>query len=304
MPSSLRAGFTALLLLSTAARAQTITLSFTGSTNDTANKGPGTCNDQVLVVWTASGLTTANTCGSLQVWVANGAACGTSPGTSASDGGTDLIIDTASLSTTTTGTPQFVVSAMPGLAGQDCNSAIDVTNAVCAAVQSKAVDGTCSGTVQGTPLLSVRYDSVPPDPPSVGLTAQDAKILVGLSANGSQASDVLSYIVEYAIQPSDQSAPVFKQAGGEVAAASGRLTIDGLLNGTTYLVRGFALDEVSNKSQASSVQSAMPLASDGFFARYEEAGGKEQGGCSAVGAGLPSIIGALAVLAAVLRRRR
>ena len=93
-----------MLLASAVSHAQTITLNFQGTSSTTFAGGPSDCGNQVPIVqWTSSGLSSANACGSLQVWVTNSASCGSSPGTSASDGGTDLIIGTLNLATGTSG---------------------------------------------------------------------------------------------------------------------------------------------------------------------------------------------------------
>jgi uncharacterized protein (TIGR03382 family) len=81
-------------------------------------------------------------------------------------------------------------------------------------------------------------------------------------------------------------------------------SIDGLINGTTYVVQAFALDEVDNVSQPSPEQTGTPEASNGFWAEYKADGGHDTGGCSASGAAMPSVLGALGVLVALLRRRR
>jgi len=83
-------------------------------------------------------------------------------------------------------------------------------------------------------------------------------------------------------------------------------TISGLLNGTPYEIQGFAFDEANNQSEASAPVIATPEHSSGFWEEYKNAGGHEIGGCSATGAAVPSVIGALAALAALLggRRRR
>jgi uncharacterized protein (TIGR03382 family) len=303
MPSRLLAGFAATLLLSTAAGAQTITMTFPGGSTSTTNKGPGTCNDTVRVTWSTTGLSTAVQCGSgIQIWLTNSSSCGTSPGTSAADGGSDVVLDTQPL-TTTSGNESFTVSDLPGLANVDCSAGgIDVSNAVCASAQYRASSATDCTTAQASTLI-VRYDTKPPDPPSLSLIPEDSRIIVSFSPNGSNTGDILNYQAEYAVQPSDSSAPQYI-ATGQVSAQSARIQINGLVNGTTYLVRGYAFDQVDNRSSASDPQTGTPEAVDGFWARYKQAGGDDLGGCSATGIGLPSAIFGLAVLAALVRRRR
>ena len=307
MPTPSRAGLAAALLLTTAAGAQTIALNFPGSTVTTQNNGPGTCNNNLIVAWTSSGLTSANTCNSLQVWVTNSTSCSDSPGTSGSDGGTDVIIGTFSLATQTSGaTPAVALSTIPGLVGVDCaNAIVDVKNAICSSVQLRStVGGTCS-VIQATPSLIVRYDTQPPDPPSVGLTPQDSRIIVALTATGSQASDILTFNVDYARMFDDGGVDPFTTITNiNSNSGSGRLTINNLVNENTYLVRGYALDEVGNISQPSAIQSAIPEASDGFWATYKKDGGEEMGGCNAAGAAVPSAIALVAALVALFRRRR
>jgi len=306
MPSPPRAGLAALLLLTTAAGAQTIALNFPGSTISTQNNGPGTCNNNLIVAWTSSGLTSANTCNSLQVWITNSVSCNESPATG-SDGGTDLIVGTFSLATQTSGTtPAVALSTIPGLVGVDCaNTVIDVKNAICAAVQLRStVGGNCS-VISATPNLIVRYDTQPPDPPGVGLTPQDSKIIVDLTATGTQAADILTFNVDYARMFDDGGVDPFTTITSiNSNSGSGRVTINNLVNENTYLIRGFALDEVGNVSQASAIQSAIPEAADGFWSTYKKDGGEEVGGCNTAGAAVPSAIAAVAALVALFRRRR
>jgi len=61
---------------------------------------------------------------------------------------------------------------------------------------------------------------------------------------------------------------------------------------------------VDNLSAYTSPLSATPEASNGFWGEYKDAGGHEVGGCSATGAAVPSVVGALGVLVALTRRRR
>jgi len=289
------------LLASAVSHAQTITLNFQGTSATTFPGGPGDCTNQVPIVqWTSSGLSGANACGSLQVWVTNSASCGATPATG-SDGGTDMIIGTFSLATATSGNSNsFRFSDLPGLSGVGCSASVDISNAVCASVQYRASTvGDCT-TVQAA-NLTVRYDNVPPDPPSVNLLPQDSQIVVQLSSNNDP--DVLYYRVEYAVQPpSDGGANWFTLP--DISANVTSKPIQGLANETTYLVRARSLDEVNNLSAYSDTLSATPEASNGFWAEYKAAGGHEAGGCNASGVAVPSLVGALVALVTLLRRRR
>ena len=301
MPSPLRVALPAALLLGTVAAAQqAINLSFPGSQTNQAFNQSG-CNNQVRVNWMVTGVVT--TCQTFTIWVATGASCGDSPGTSATDGGSDLVLDTPNLSTATSGTESFFVSQMPGVAGHQCNEALDVKNAVCASlgVGNGTISGGCN-IIRGTPLLTARYDTIPPDPPDLSVDPLDSKLAVHFAYNGAGASDILEYAVEY--RPDGTDAGFTRISGISVQDPS--QTISGLLNGTPYEIQGFAFDEANNQSEASAPVIATPEHSSGFWEEYKNAGGHEIGGCSATGAAVPSVIGALAALAALLggRRRR
>jgi uncharacterized protein (TIGR03382 family) len=302
MPPTLRAGLAAVLLASAVSQAQTITLNFQGTSSTTFAGGPNDCTNQVPIVqWTSSGLSGANACGSLQVWVTNSASCGSSPGTPSSDGGTDLIIGTFNLSTGTNGNSNsFRFQDLPGLASGGCAAMVDISNAVCASVDYRASTvGSCSTLSASN--LTVRYDNVPPNPPSINLLPQDSQIVVQLSANNDP--DVLYYRVEYAVQPPGDAGPSWSTLP-DISSNITSKPITGLTNETTYLVRARSLDEVNNLSAYSDVLSATPEASNGFWAEYKAAGGHEIGGCNASGVAVPSLVGALVALVTLLRRRR
>ncbi|MGZ6034706.1 MAG: MXAN_2561 family MXYO-CTERM-anchored protein, partial [Myxococcaceae bacterium] len=305
MPSPHRVALLAGLLLGAAASAQSITLNFVGSSDQvtTLARGPVGCNDQVQVHWVTSGLNSGNACTSLELWVTNGQSCADHAGTGSTDGGTDFSIGTFSLATQVEGiATTFRVSDIPGVtAAGGCGAIVDIQNAVCASVDARTsgIGGTCSTFKAGN--LIVRYDSAPPDPPTMSLLAQDAKIVVRLGNNND--NDVLNYIVQHAVVPPDGGSPNWFPEP-EIPATVTSKAITGLINGTTYVVRAFSLDEVDNPSAPSAEQTAVPEASNGFWAEYKAAGGHDTGGCSSSGAAVPSVLSALGVLVALLRRRR
>ncbi len=307
MPSRLRAGVLVLALASPAALAQTVTLSFAGSSSITSNAySQDQCNagNAVRVTWTVQNLGTV--CNNLQIFVTNGQSCPTTPSTSSTDGGTsDVIIGQASstdLAAGTGTTDNFVIKNMPGLNGA-CPDGADVTNAVCASVQYRPVGATDCTTLNSSTSLSLRYDSKPPVAPLItSLLPQDGKIVVTLDPNGE--NDTTYYRVQYAPQIGTADGGLSWTTVPDFSAAKNSTTISDLTNEQTYVVQAFQLDEVNNLSPASAQQTATPLASNGFWAEYKAAGGHEQGGCSSAGAAVPSVLGALGVLLALVRRRR
>ena len=293
------------MLASPAALAQSLTLSFGGTgTAITARAfSQAQCinGSGVTVTWTVQNLGTV--CNNLQIFVTSGQSCPTTPNTSSSDGGVaDVILGTFSATDLTAGTgntDNFVIRNMPGLGGS-CPDGVDVTNAVCGSLQYRPVGATDCTTLNSSSSLSLRYDAKQPVAPIISkLLPQDAKIVVTLDPNGE--SDITDYRVQYA-----------PQLGGtldfttipDFSAQNNSVPITGLTNDQLYVVQAFQLDEVGNVSPASAPATATPLASNGFWAEYKDAGGHELGGCSSTGAAVPSAVGALAALAALLRRRR
>jgi hypothetical protein len=257
------------------------------------------------VSWTASNLNSTNACGNLQIFVTNAAGCPSgAPNTSGADGGTaDLIIGTIDINTLATGQGTLTSQRrrdMPGLGGS-CPDGEDITNAICAYLQYRASGTTsCDGTLTSSTNLSLRYDAKPPVPPGMTLLAQDSKIVVQLDPQG---ETLLRYEIQYAEAPSGDAGPSWRQAANLDATKSSE-SITGLANGLEYLVRAQSVDVVSNPSGYNTPQAATPQASNGFWGEYKDAGGHELGGCNVADAALPSVLAALGVLAALIRRRR
>lgn len=295
------------MLASPAALAQTLTLSFGGSGSAITSRAfsQSDCNNNagVVLTWTVSNL--GQVCNNLQVFVTNGGSCPTTPSTG-SDGGTaDVIIGTFSASELAAGTgntSNFVIRNMPGLGGA-CPDGIDLTNAVCGAVQYRPAGATDCTTLNSSSNLTLRFDSKPPPPPIISsLLAQDSKIIVQLDPNGE--TDTAFYRVQYAAQLGTSDAGLNFITIPDFSAQKNSVTIGSLTNNQLYVVQAFQLDEVNNLSPASAQASGTPLASNGFWAEYKDAGGHEQGGCSVADATFPSVLGSLGVLASLWRRRR
>jgi uncharacterized protein (TIGR03382 family) len=134
----------------------------------------------------------------------------------------------------------------------------------------------------------------------MNLQAQDSKIVVQLGAEG---ETLLRYEIQYAEAPAADGGPVWRQ-GPNLDAAKTSQSITGLQNGVEYLVQAQSVDVVGNVSGYNTPQAATPQASNGFWGEYKDAGGHELGGCSTADTALPSVLGALGVLVALLRRRR
>jgi hypothetical protein len=311
MLTPLRAGLV-LLVLSSPALAQTVTLNFgSGGTSLTSlpfNQASCNNNDQYVVTWSSSGLSSANACGNLQIFVTNSGSCPNGPpnttGVDAGTGTADIIIGTVAISTLATGSGTLAAALrrnMPGLGGS-CPDGQDITNSICAYLQYRASGSTdCTGVLTSTTNLTLRYDAKPPVPPGMNLVPQDSKIVVQLDPQG---ETLLRYQIQYAEAPPNDAGPSSWLQASDLDATKSSESITGLTNGVTYLVRAQSVDEVGNPSGYNDPQSTTPQASNGFWGEYKDAGGHELGGCNVADAAVPSVFGALGVLIALIRRRR
>jgi len=296
------------VLASPPAFAQTITLGFAGTSVTTDSINQGDCNNgnSVRVVWTVDSAVVGGACNNLQIFVTNSTSCPDTPTTGSTDGGTaDQIIGTVSITDLTAGTgtlDAYRIADMPGLGGS-CPDGIDISNAVCASINYRTFGVTTCSALTSSTSLTLRYDAKPPVPPTMSLVGQDSKIIVQLGNNGE--SSVSYFRVEYApLLSATDAGPEWIRVTPDLSAKDNSQTITGLTNDQPYVVRAYSLDEVLNLSPPSAEQTATPLASNGFWAEYKSAGGHELGGCSAADATVPSIVGALVVIATLLWRRR
>ena len=310
MSTPLRAGLV-LLLVSSPALAQQLSLAFNGGTvtNFPFNQGSCNNNDSYIVTWTASSLTGA--CSTMQIFVTTGQSCPDSPNTSGSsaDGGTgtgtpDVIIATVSQTDLQAGSGTIQAQQLrniPSLNGS-CPDGVTFTNAVCASVKYTVgtVGSGCDSLAKSSTNLTLQYDAQPPVPPGMNLLPQDAKIQVQLNAQG---ETLKRFEVQYAEAPPGDAGPDWRQ-GPNLEATKTSVAITGLTNGVEYVVQARSVDVVDNVSAFNAPLSATPQASNGFWGEYKAAGGHDTGGCSTAGAAFPSALGALGVLVALLRRRR
>jgi hypothetical protein len=294
----------ALLLLPAAGFAQSgivLTLNGAGTSNTLARNALNGCGTLVAGGWVGTGLTTA--CTSLQIWVSANA-CANTPAA------TDYVFYTASTAQLTTGgltKDSFSLSfnSLPSFtASSACGAVADFTDNVCASVQLNDTTNACTGTVvQGTPSpLTIRYDNIPPLPPTLTITPIDSQLSVRFAP--SDATDTISYFsLQLAVELADGGTPTYAKYGGNVAANNPTMTISGLVNGTTYLVQGFSIDEATNQSVASMAYPGTPVVTYGFYANYLGDGG-QPGGCGDAAGGGPSALALVSVLLLGLVRRR
>ncbi len=312
----------ALLLVPAVAFGQTLTLKVNGSTStitgtgstttSTYAKNAASCNNTVAGNWVGTSLTTA--CTTLQVWLTVDT-CGSAPSTTNTPA--DVVVYTAQVGAVaaglTTDSFSFFFSALPGFGAltdggtsASCGDAADFTDLLCAAVTLKDNTGACTSSAISASPVNMRYDNILPDPPVVTVTPLDSKLSVRLTASGSGSAvtDIQSFQLQYAAEPTDGGTPSYAPYGGVISVNNPNVTIPNLVNGENYLVVGYSVDEATNVSGPTTpAVVGQPVLTYGFYANYLNDGG-QPAGCGAVGGGAPSALAFLSVLLLGVARRR
>lgn len=151
---------------------------------------------------------------------------------------------------------------------------------------------TVKGYAKGTVTLTLDG----PDKPSVtDVQAGDQALHVTLAA-ASTGIAVAEYRAK-AVSTVDGSVH-FSSWG-----ASNAVRVDGLVNGTPYVVTGFTRSAIQNESPESDAfpTNVAPRHVQDAFEHYRAEGGRDSGGCDTGGAGLLALLGAASLL--TLRRR-
>lgn len=253
-------------------------------------KAGSSCEDTVRVTWAIPAIG-ASACDELQIW-ATTAACGDRAGT----GDTTIAEYTqAELFSVNQATESVLVRELPNFTAERVCPAADKEDTVriCATVKTQNALGQCDQFVRELSEPEIIYDPVPPAVPTIAeITPLDG----ALSVQVELPEDAPSFVLEYSTSGSG-----FTQRG---PFSSNPARLDGLENNTEYIVRAKAVDEAGNVSTESAELRGTPVLTEGFFGRYREAGGLENGGCSTAGGGLSLLGAAMALAAGALRRRR
>lgn len=291
----MRFGSLLLAAFASAAQAQSVNLQF--QNEDTRKFGPGDCATSIPVNWTAAG--GAQACGGMELWVTARATCGDAPAAG------DLAFEISrSVLVSGTGNVSVAVANLPyqaSDAGTVCGGlGFEQTFLACARFTYATFSNPCGASppaVSDTSPPKLIYDARPPQEPTVtSLTPLDGALSVRVSSD-SDAVVILLFAKEASQPDSDYT------QRAEFASSAGLGRITGLTNNTAYSVQAYAEDAVGNRSLASAVATATPVASEGFFGGYQRHGGGEGGGCSA-GVGGTSVLAAFLVLGAFAVRRR
>jgi hypothetical protein len=289
-----------LLLFPAVASAQTASFQFT-VTDDKFDLSAADCGTELVVQWTANKGSTATACEDLEIWITPGSSCQED-----GPGGTDLLAIPAPNLESGTGTVTFQVDNLPVFNDTDgqCGAQRTSTLSLCGRFSMPQSSGiglpSCgSNNLVLADKIPVIYDGLPPPAPTLSrVEAQDEALQASVAPKG----DTTELFLEWQLASADPAGEWKPTAAVAIGAA---LRITGLVNDTQYRVRARARDDAGNTSDASNVELGTPRNSAGFFETYKAAGGEETGGCTAVGGGLGSTAGLLAVMAlAGLRRAR
>ena len=185
--------------------------------------------------------------------------------------------------------------------GVTCGGTPPSTIRLCASVYD-----TNAAAVGVTATMVVAFDFALPDPPiGVGTTPGDGALNVSWTGATSGAATATSFTATAtAVAPAaGQTCNAGGASGGSCTVTGGTsCRIGGLTNFACYQVTVIGFSDSNNPSAASAAATGVPVPVDDFWKHYQDAGGREQGGCGLGGDG-PLALLALLPLVARLRRR-
>ena len=271
------------LLATSAASAQTIALKYSFQDGTSYKFNASSCGAEIQVTWTST--ITLGLCPNteLKLW-ATELECTDTPGAM------DVKFTSVPFAQLATGTGTFGVklAALPGFkysdAGFDCGTElIERPHKICGSItlsSTTVIGGAC--TVKQAGSLILTYDTKPPGVPTITeINEQDGALQVKFTADSDTS------VVHFDTRAQGTTDFVQKEEIATSAGSSIRLT--GLTNGTTYDIQARAEDDAKNFSSPSDLIAATPRLTKGFWARYRDAGGTEQGGCQSV-QGIPWLL--------------
>ncbi|HZA52203.1 MAG TPA: MXAN_2561 family MXYO-CTERM-anchored protein [Myxococcaceae bacterium] len=277
--------------------AQGVTLNITFVQGaETQTIGADDCAIDIPIRWTLSSAVLP--CTDLEFWLTTGS-CGTDPG----EHEVISVVSQGSLFSGLTN-DSFALSAadLPVNAGADggtgCGaSGIEQTFKVCGRVRHDPTGfcGSDAPTATDNQPATIRYDSVPPDAPTITrVESLDSALSISVSVD-----DDTTALIVTVTDPAGKVVRVEREVSSGTTIRIGSLT-----NETTYTVTVVARDDAGNLSPESAPETGTPVLTCGFFCRYKSAGGSEAG-CSSGGGALLAFAGVFAgIWLAHARRRR
>ena len=192
-------------------------------------------------------------------------------------------------------------------AGGPCNAGVEA-DAKIYFVLPTTTFGTAASGYLGT-AMNVHLDLAPPPTPSMDEPAPGNGNLRITWTQADPTDTTISARVYWSATPFTP-ATAQNQASHSSTLSGTTYQITGLDNGTSYYVSVTAVDNHGNESWGAPVKMGVPVITYDLWSKYQESGGKEQGGfspCSAGPRGRPlalASLGGLAVLLVLARRFR
>jgi hypothetical protein len=246
------------------------------------------CSDTLSLQWNYTvGLLLGTPNGNLKLWSTDGT-CGDLPAS------TDVRYEDVLLTNVLTlksGTFAVSISALPGFNGAQVDGGtapvvcgtpgLTKTHQVCGSMTyQQSIYATTTSYLDATPLNLV-YDAKPPDAPVItSASGADGTIKIAFTATTDATlvkAELATLGVDAGVTDAGAAEPVFVSVG-EALGSANVITVKGLLNGVTYLVRLRASDLAGNVSDPSDVVSVTPIPTCGFWCVLHDAGVTETGG--------------------------
>lgn len=277
-----------LLLLPAVAGAQSITLNFADASTTTRMVGPNSCDAQIAVSYDA--IAGISLCERMEIWASTGG-CETERGEApllASVSNSDFLNNGGRVSDTI----DVHVGSLPIFGEVACADYTDEAEvSLCAAFKVTQLYGDCLSVQSSTEPLII-FDALPPPRPVIdSVVSLDSALRLRVPID----PDVRLF-VDLAL--ADAPDAPWTRVASTTTTGQG-VTVSGLENDVRYRLRVIAEDSALNVSEPSEVVEGTPIATQGFWGDYKDAGGSEVG-CSAAGSGPLSL---LALLALLWRRR-
>jgi uncharacterized protein (TIGR03382 family) len=213
--------------------------------------------------------------------------------------GTGTLGDDIAWNGSTTQSQSVTLGKLRDATGVSCTGVNDQTAKICVYIVS------ASTQLVGSADFAFRT-ALPPAPATVTASPASSALSVNITPGTKNNTDATVESAAYQVLVYDSTSTTLVTSSS--VQANTTIRVSGLTNGVAYTVRALAFTstdaDIRNQS-ATYTQAAgtfTPQQFDDFWTRYQAAGGREQGGCGAGGAGALSPL--LLALALLWRRRR
>lgn len=284
------------LSLPAAALAQSESVQITIGNAESTDLAATDCGATLPISYVLPAAAASTACSSFTIWLTAGD-CGEKAATG------ETIVHTRTRTgtqlTPLNGSFNLAVSSLPAFAGDagacGTGAGTEISYLLCGGFEYGGLSGCATNppVVTDTTPPVINFDSKPPTAPvATSIDAHDGSLSLHLTIDDD--TDVI-IVTARNLDAEGQVTQEFTR--------STRVTVDNLKNGMDYRLSAVARDAAGNESPPSNELDGQPVATGGFFQRYEDAGGSVGTGCAAAGVGSFGALGLLAAVRLVLRRR-